>query len=65
MICRIGVRADRTVTYSNDSVGVKMNYEAVGGAISAMRAMPCACDMAAVDDSFFDEVREYADSQLI
>ena len=39
---RIGIRANRSVTYANDSKGVQLNYAAVGGTISAMRAMPCA-----------------------
>ena len=57
---RIGIRADRSVTYANDAKGVQLNYAAVDGAISAMRAMPCAAAMAAVDDSFFEEVRKHA-----
>jgi len=58
---RIGIKADRAVTYANDSVGVRKNYAAVGGTISAMRCAVSAEAMAAVDDSCFDEVREYAD----
>ncbi len=61
---RIGIRADRAVTYANDSIGVRMNYTAVGGAISAMRCAGSAKAMAEVDDSCFDEVREYADKQF-
>ena len=59
---RIGIRADRAATYANDSVGVRTNYAAVGGTISAMRAMPCAKAMADVDDSCFEAIREHAKS---
>lgn len=57
---RIGIRADRSVTYANDSKGVQLNYAAVGGTISAMRAMPCAAAMDCVDDALFDNVRAHA-----
>ena len=57
---RIGIRANRAVTYANDSVGVRKNYNAVSGTISAMRFAPCARAMNSVDDSCFEEVREYA-----
>ena len=57
---RIGIRANRAVTYANDSIGVRTNYAAVGGTISAMRAMPCAAAMDDVDDSCLEEIRIYA-----
>lgn len=56
---KIGIRNDRAVTYANDSFGVKHNYNALGNAISAMRCCPSADAMNSLDDSFFDEVREY------
>ncbi|MDO4188571.1 MAG: VWA domain-containing protein [Lachnospiraceae bacterium] len=59
---RIGIRAKRAFKYTNDSEGVQLNYEAVGGTISAMRAMPCAMAMDEVDDSFFEKVKEHAES---
>ncbi len=61
---RIGIKANRAVTYANDSVGVRTNYAAVGGTISAMRAMPCAEAMANVDDSCFERVKAYAKKRL-
>lgn len=57
---RIGIRAERAVTYANDSEGVRTNYMAAGGTISAMRCCASAADMDSVDDSFFDKVREHA-----
>ena len=62
---RIGIRANRAVTYANDSVGVRTNYAAVGGTISAMRAMPCAEAMADVDDSCFEAIKTYAKKKLV
>lgn len=34
----VGIRAERAVTFTNDSQGVATNYEAVGGAIRTMRS---------------------------
>lgn len=60
---KIGIRADRSVTYANDSVGVRKNYGAVSKALCAMRCAPSAEAMREVDDTFFDDVRSYASSR--
>lgn len=57
---RIGIMPNRAVTYANDPVGVRTNFAAVGGAISEMRAVPCASAMASVGDGFFEQVRAHA-----
>ena len=61
---RIGIRADRAVTYANDSYGVRENYAAVGGTISAMRCCASPEAMADVDDSCFEKVKAYAKKKL-
>lgn len=61
---RIGIRANRAVTYANDSYGVRENYAAVGGTLAAMRCCPSAEAMNAVDNSFFDKVRGHASKVL-
>lgn len=62
---RIGIGANRAVTYANDSIGVQTNYAAVGDAISAMRCCASPEAMADVDDSCFEEIREYANKRLL
>ena len=59
---RMGIRADRAVTYANDSEGVHLNYLAAGGAISAMRCAATIDDMDELDDEFFDDVRAHAEA---
>ena len=39
---RLGIRQERAVRYVNDSEGIELNYEAVGGAMSAMRSRKCS-----------------------
>ena len=62
---RIGIRADRAVTYANDSYGVRENYAAVGGTISAMRCCASPEAMSEVDDSCFEKVKDYAKKKLV
>lgn len=62
---RIGIRADRAVTYANDSYGVRENYAAVGGTISAMRCCASPEVMSEVDDSCFEKVKAYAKKKLV
>ncbi|MCD8143925.1 MAG: VWA domain-containing protein [Oscillospiraceae bacterium] len=37
---RLGIRADRSASFVNDSQGIATNYEAVSEAVSAMRSAP-------------------------
>lgn len=55
---RLGISADRSVTYENDSQGIAAEYRSVGKALGCMRAMPC---MSAMDNSWKEEIEE--DSQ--
>lgn len=50
-----GIRADRAVTFENDSQGVQMNYRVVSEAICDMR---CAPSMAAVGAEWKKEIEE-------
>lgn len=60
---KIGIRADRAVTYANDPIGVKKNFAAVGGALSAMRCSRNVEEMNNLDNSFFDEIVQYKESK--
>ena len=50
-----GIRADRAVTFENDSQGVQMNYRVVSETICDMR---CAPSMAAVSGDWKKEIEE-------
>lgn len=44
---RLGIQADRAVTYQNDSLGVQLNYTVVSNAISQMRVAPSCASVGA------------------
>ena len=49
---RMGIRADRSATFINDSEGIRKNYEAFGCAMAKMSRME------EIDDACLDAVRE-------
>ena len=49
---RIGISAERSATFINDSEGIRRNYEAFG------TAMACMSRMESIDESILTEVRE-------
>lgn len=51
---RIGISANRSVTYINDSVGLALSYEVIGDAVYQMRRMS-ACP-ALVNDSWKEKI---------
>jgi hypothetical protein len=53
---RLGISADRAVTYLADGVGQRKAYEAVGRATCALREMPCGA--APMDATWKEEVEE-------
>nr|WP_300306754.1 vWA domain-containing protein [uncultured Anaerostipes sp.] len=52
---RMGIHADRSVTFQNDSQGIAVNYQAVEETISCMRA---AASMAQIDGSWKDAIEK-------
>lgn len=54
---KIGIAANRAVTYKNDKKGVSVNFEAVGKAVRTMAE--CRRLDKAIDDNWADEIAEY------
>lgn len=52
---RMGIRADRSVTFQNDSQGIAVNYQAVEETLSCMRA---AASMAQVDGRWKEAIEK-------
>lgn len=52
---KLGIAADRSATFENDSRGIEIQYRSVDKALGCMRAMPC---MAAMDTSWKAEIEE-------
>lgn len=52
---KLGITADRSVTFKNDSLGIDLNYRAVSHALSKMRTAPCC---AQVGSSWKSQVEE-------
>ena len=54
---KIGICRSRSVTFENDSAGVKLNYRVLGNAVS--RAASCSCDEKMFDDCWANEIEDY------
>lgn len=52
---KLGIAADRSVTFENDSQGIEVQYRSVEKALGCMRAMTC---MSAMDSSWKTEIEE-------
>lgn len=52
---KLGIRADRAVTFENDSQGIEVQYRSVEKALGCMRSMAC---MSAMDSSWKAEIEE-------
>lgn len=52
---KLGISADRSVTFENDSQGIEVQYRGVEKALGCMRAMTC---MSAMDSSWKAEIEE-------
>ena len=58
MAGRFGISADRAINYECDQEGTRMNYEAMGAAVSAFRRASTPLERAQAMDESGDCVRE-------